>query len=64
VSDLFDRAGSEIALQIARAGGRTATPADTAAFERSGELLRIAQAAAEQLVKDAPDVDKLAAAAS
>jgi hypothetical protein len=62
VSDLFDRAGSEIALLIARAGGaRTAGPVDTDAFERSGELLRVAQAAAEQLVKDAPDVDKLAA---
>lgn len=63
VSDLFDRAGSEIALQIARAGARTVGPVDQrAAFERSGELLRIAQAAAEQLVKDAPDVDAYAAA--
>ena len=63
VSDLFDRASSELALAIARSGGRTAQVGDKAAFERSGELLRIAEAAARELVADVPNVDEHAAKA-
>jgi hypothetical protein len=63
VSDLFDRASSELALQIARAGARAVGPVDESAFERSGVLLAEAEAAAQQLVHDLPDLDKLAAKA-
>jgi hypothetical protein len=63
VSDLFDRAGSEIDLAIARAGSRTAGPVDKAAFQRSGALLAEAEAAAQDLVDAMPDLDKLAAKA-
>lgn len=64
VSDLFDRAASEIDLAIARAGGRTAGPVDQTAFQRSGALLAEAEAAAQDLVDALPDLDKLAANAS
>jgi hypothetical protein len=63
VSDLFDRASSELALQIARAGARAVGPVDESAFERSGVLLAEAEAAAQQLVHDLPDLDQLAAKA-
>lgn len=55
VSDLFDRATSQLALAVARSGGRAATGGDAAAFERSGVLLAETAAAAKALVAAAPD---------
>lgn len=54
VGELFDRAASQLALEIARSGGRPAT-IDHDAFQRSGVLLAEAEAAARALVADAPD---------
>lgn len=58
VSELFDRATSQLSLEIARAGGR-AVEADPTAFERSGVLLAQAREAAQALVQDAPDASVL-----
>lgn len=52
VSALFDRASSELALLIARAGGRP-VEMDPAVFARSGALLAESAAAARALVADA-----------
>jgi hypothetical protein len=52
VTDMFDRVGSTLDAAI---GAREIGAGDPAAFERSGELLAIAEAAARQLVADAPD---------
>ena len=55
VSDLFDRAGSEMNSLILSADAMRAASIDPTAFVRSGELLAEAELAARQLVADAPD---------
>lgn len=54
MSELFDRASSQLAIDAARAGGLPAI-VNESAFERSGVLLAEAAAAAKALVEDAPD---------